>query len=181
MTLYEKISTAIAILGLIGGGIGFIVGVAARRRAGESEKVAEAARAQSAEALSRSAEALGKSAEAHDRAATASERVAEVWERMATEPQPRPEFEVRCTPDRTVGWITNRGTSGARNLTITGLPEAAKNLVGFPHPISLPPRQTAQFNIDERLSLSVEQVVVTWYDDRAPDEPQTETHWLVEV
>lgn len=181
MTLYEKISTGIAILGLLGGAIGFVVGIAARRKAGESERVAQAARSQSVEALRKSAEALSQSASAHDRAATASERVAEVWEEMASKPEPRPEFDVKCTADRSVGWITNTGNIGARSVSIAGLPEPAKSLVGFGRPVDIPPKESVQFNIDERFSLSVEQVVITWYDDRSPEDQQTETHWLTEA
>lgn len=163
MTPYEWTTTAIAVLGLVGGAFGFFYGRSARAKAGESQLLAVQAQQESAVALKRSA--------------AADERVVEVWERLAAPPEPTVDFEVGSTADRTMGWIKNIGDLEARSLTISGYPEPVKNLASIRTPIDLPPGQTIQFTISERLSLPVKQVEVAWTDDRS-EELQSKRYWI---
>ncbi|QNE36853.1 hypothetical protein [Leifsonia shinshuensis] len=146
----DWVGDVLAALGLLGGGIGFLVSRNARKRSLASEAAAAAAQSDATSALQRSA--------------AAAERLTSLWEKVMTPSASRPDFEVRTDHGEEGGFVVNIGSEKAFSLTVHGYPDLFVNMVSSGPPQDLAPNESANFTIDQRTAGRVEQVEVAWQD-----------------
>lgn len=169
------LSDVLAILGLVGGAVGFFVALGARRKADESERAANDARADAAAALSRSADS--------------GERIAAAVEQMAalgSEPDVDFVRVFQKALNASVEWtieeraeahsyrLRNSGNVAAEDVRITAVPpERAALLVGGDLG-DLDAGQAGVFGTSPRLSLSLHRVAVAWIEADTQQQMSTE-------
>jgi len=177
MTAYELASTIVAVLGLIGGGIGFVRSLVAGRAAAE-------AAARAADAQADATVALQKSAAADQRIAAALEAIAAhqgaAPHRTSTEhPIDDLAAELRAlVPPADVRWqVEPRLEAGTIRLRNVGSLDATRvGVDGATIDASFKPIGASIAVGDAvvvRLSGSPESIEVTWHDAQSPD-PQHE-------
>ncbi|WP_416393255.1 MULTISPECIES: hypothetical protein [unclassified Curtobacterium] len=159
------LSDILAALGLAGGVIGFFVALAARKKADESESVANDARADAAAALSRSADSGERIAEAVEKmAAVASEPDVDLVRVYEDALHAKVEWAIEERADAHSYRLRNAGNVSAEDVQISAVPsEHAALLVGGSLG-NLDAGQAGVFHTSPRLTLSLRRIAVSWFE-----------------
>lgn len=192
----DVLALIFGVLGLVGGVVGFFRAVAASRQAAKADAAAQDARSDAAAALLRSADATERIAMAIEIISGRSSQPAAVEYRSETSsrapvlgPELQPELRA-LIPAPEVRWaieerseldsyrLRNDGTIVAREVTVAAAPPEHSALVRMDadRP-SLEPGSAVVVRTERRLSLSIKEIEIIWYDHRS-SEPQRASLYL---
>lgn len=165
------LSDILAIIGLVGGVVGFFFALSARRKADESERVANDARADAAAALTRSAESGDRIAAAVEQMAAGSSESDVDFVRVFQDAlNAKVEWTIEERAEPHSYRLRNTGNVGAEDVQITAIPAEHAALLNGGDLGNIDAGQIGIFGTSARLSLSLHRVAVSWVegDTRQP-------------
>lgn len=165
------LSDILAIIGLVGGVVGFFVALSARRKADESERVANDARADATAALTRSADSGDRIAAAVEQMAAGSSESDTDFVRLFEDAlNAKVEWAIEERTEPHSYRLRNTGNVGAEGVQVTAIPAEHAALLNGGDLGNIDAGQVGIFGTSARLSLSLHRVAVSWIegDSRQP-------------
>ncbi|AZZ49788.1 hypothetical protein C5E02_11515 [Rathayibacter rathayi] len=162
------LSDVLAIIGLVGGVIGFFVALSARKKADESERVANDARADAAAALARSADSGDRIAAAVEQMATSSSEPDVDFVRIFEDAlNTKVEWAIEERADAHSYRLRNTGNVRAENVKISAVPPELAALLHRGDLGDLDAQKAGVFVTSSRASVSLHRVAVSWVEGGA--------------
>ncbi|PPH09682.1 hypothetical protein [Rathayibacter sp. AY1H3] len=165
------LSDVLAIIGLVGGVVGFLFALSARKTADKSERVANDARADAAAAQRRSADSNDRIAAAVEQmAARSSEPDVDFVRVFEDALNARVEWAIEERAEPHSYRLRNTGNVGAEDVQIRAIPAEHAALLDGGDLGNIDAGQVGLFKTSPRLSLSPHRVAVSWIegDTRQP-------------